>query len=309
MEKQEIEFQLAQREPKTKPTLKEALKQKLPSDLHQLIPRSYDIIGNIAIIELNREELSPLHPYKEIIGRSILEINPHIQTVLEKSGDVDGVFRTRKLSYIAGQKRRDTLYKENGCRFHLNIEEVFFTPRLGYERDRLANMETVFNQIGTCWDIFCGVGPFFIQIAHLHPHMKFLATDINPNAIKYAQENIGLNALNNDITCISMDVSNAPQIKCMYPHFNQISRVIMNLPEKNLEFLNILSPFLHPKGALLHIYQFNEKPEPLMHAKEKFNTALNDLPLEIDKIINARIVKPFSPALETTVLDVIIKRT
>jgi tRNA G37 N-methylase Trm5 len=89
---------------------------------------------------------------------------------------------------------------------------------------------------------------------------------------------------------------------------HQVSRIIMNLPEKNLEFLPILRDFIHEKGTLLHIYQFNEKKNPLEDARKKLTHKLEESELEIVKILSSRIVKPYSPALDTTVIDVFIKR-
>jgi tRNA (guanine37-N1)-methyltransferase len=308
IDKEHLNFSLQGKNIKIKPNLKEALQSKLPPEIHAKIPRSFDIIGNIVIIELNREEQADLHSFKKIIGQTILEINPHIKTVLEKYGDVEGIFRTRPLNYLAGKKTKSTIYKENNCKFKVNLEEVFFSPRLGHERGRVSLIETPFNNYGYVWDVFCGIGPFFIQIAKQYPKTKIIATDINPNAIKAAQFNINLNKLKNNILCSTQDVAFMASRIQDFKLENSISRIIMNLPEKNLDFLSILPPFLHPKGALLHIYQFNEKINPKIDALQKIEEKIVNLPLEIKKILNFRVVKPYSPAMDTTVLDLIIKR-
>ncbi|MHA1794678.1 MAG: class I SAM-dependent methyltransferase, partial [Promethearchaeota archaeon] len=277
-----------------------------PPKLHTLLPNSFDIIGTIVIIDLNRENLIPLRPYLMDIGNYLIKSNPSIKTVFEKAGNIEGVFRTRQLNFVCGVDDPITTYKENGCRFQLNIRKIFFSPRLSYERNRIAVLNTEFNQRGALWDMFCGVGPYFIQIAKKNPNMEMFATDINPIAIKYAQKNIRLNKITENIICFSQDVTqihNSPYYSKM---FHKISRLIMNLPEKNLDFLSILPDFLHPKGCLIHIYQFSEKNNPFEDSKKKFLSALVKADLKLDQLLNQRIVKPFSPALDTTVIDAII---
>ncbi len=288
-------------------TLKGILKNKIPEKICDLIPRSFDIIGDIAILELNREIQNELRDYSQIIGTTILEIHKNIQSVYEKDSDIGGIFRTRKLKFIAGKKLPVTIHKENFCLFKMDIEKTFFTPRLSFERNRIAQIESEYNFDGWIWDMFCGIGPFIIQIAKKYRNCKFIGTDINPTAIKYANINQKLNKCNN-IEFFNLDITQILGFQKMNKYQNSIRRIIMNLPEKNLEFLKFLPKFIHPDGTLLHIYQFSEKEmDPLMNASIKLNEKLLENNMCISKNIFSRIVKPFSPALETTVLDVIIK--
>ncbi|MHA1519363.1 MAG: class I SAM-dependent methyltransferase [Promethearchaeota archaeon] len=286
----------------------EILKKLIPEELHEIIPRSFDIIGEIAIIELNREALAPLRPFVSEIGNSILQTHPNIQSVFEKASNISGTYRLRDLHFVAGNNSTQTLYRENHCLFYLDVAKTFFTPRLSFERDRIAQLETKFNQIGAIWDMFCGIGPFFIQIAKQNPHSTFFATDINQDAIIYAQENISRNHLTNSITCFQQDVNNIQQNDNFTRMKEGISRIIMNLPEKNIQYLSVLPPFIHPDGCLLHIYQFTEKDDDYQIIQKKFSQKIQEAELVIDKFLTVRRVKPYSPALDTTVIDVIIRK-
>ncbi|MCK5344074.1 MAG: methyltransferase domain-containing protein [Candidatus Heimdallarchaeota archaeon] len=290
--------------------LLEFLKTKVPPDIFPLIPRSFDVLGSIAILELNREEQNTLQPYKDLIAQSILNIQPNIKSVFEKAGDVSGTYRTRKLQLLAGVPTTQTVYKENECRFYLDVEKTFFTPRLVFERNRIAHYNSAqFDSRGVIWDMFCGVGPFFMQIAKVNPGVQIFATDINPHAIELARKNIQLNKITSNIECIQADIRSFHAENADYPHekfHKRVSRIIMNLPEQSLDFLQYLPRFLHPEGTLIHIYQFNEKPNAIPDAIEKLTTKLALSNLTLVKILSSRIVKPYSPALDTTVLDVII---
>jgi len=289
------------------PSLKKALEGKIPAEYLDLIPQSYDIIGQIAILELNRNEQTVLQPYVKIIGEAMLKKTPSITSVFEKAGDVNGIFRTRELRCIAGKDNSITLHKENNCVFELDVGKTFFTPRLVFERKRVADIQSAFTCTGVTWDVFCGVGPFIIQIAKNNPTGSFLGTDINPSAIEFARKNIIKNKIQSKISVLQQDITQIAQNTFFTPYYHQISRIIMNLPEKNLEFLEYLPNFIHPNGALLHIYQFNEKKDALVEAETKLKNALQKAKLKLVHVENKRIVKPFSPALDTTVIDAIIQ--
>ena len=63
-----------------------------------------------------------------------------------------------------------------------------------------------------------------------------------------------------DIAFENIDVKNFSKHSRKYKLMkHNVKRIIMNLPEKNLEFIQFLSPFISDSGTLLHIYQFNEK--------------------------------------------------
>ncbi len=295
------------KEKNTPMNLLEVLSSNVPPSILPLIPKSFDVLGSIAIVELNREEQSELQPYKALIAQSILDVHPNITSVFEKAGDISGAFRTRKLHLLAGVATTHTLYKENACKFHVDVEHTFFTPRLVFERNRIAHYHHPdFTSNGVLWDMFCGVGPFFIQIAQVTQSIQILATDINPHAIELAQKNIQLNKISSTITCIQADIRTFHLESPSEKFHNQISRIIMNLPEQSLDFLKYLPCFLHPQGTLLHIYQFNEKSNAISDAIEKLTEKLSLSNLKLVKILSSRIVKPYSPALDTTVLDVII---
>ncbi len=289
-------------------SLKEALKEVLPHHLHEIVPTSFDVIGKIAIIDLNREELEPLRPFAKEIGKVMLKLFPNLSSVFEKQGDVSGVKRLRTLNLVAGKNNTTTIYKENGTRFWVDVENTFFTPRLSYERDRVAKMKSCYNQKGRMWDVFCGVGPYTLQIAEKNPELKCIGTDINCSAIKLAKKNLSYIEQSENVEFYCLNVKEIWKHPISEKLKAKVSRMVMNLPKQNLSFLELVRPSIHPEGCLLHIYQFNESDNPLKDAREKFQSKLNQIQLKIVQEVYARVVKPYSPALVTTCLDVIIKR-
>ena len=169
--------------------------EKLPSkrpSLREIVGglRAYDVIGDIAIVEIP----DSMAEKRRLVGETLLSLNKKVKCVFEKRGEVSGVHRTRKLVHLAGEKRTETIHREYGCSFSLDIEKVFFSPRLATERKRIAGMvgdgEKVF-------DMFCGVGPFSIIISKYSGAKEIHASDINEYAIAYLKKNIQLNRVKN----------------------------------------------------------------------------------------------------------------
>lgn len=295
------------------PSLTQALQGKIPSECLEALPHSFDVIGSIAILEINREEQLILRPFVKLIGETMLATNKNLSAVFEKAGEVNGIFRTRQLQLVAGNPTTVTVHKENGCVFEVDIATTFFTPRLVFERNRVSEIDSHFITQGITWDMFCGVGPFLIQIAKKHPEGNYIGTDINPNAVTSAMKNAKLNKLKCQYAFHIQDLSelssNNTQTPLQAILNNKVSRIIMNLPEKNLEFIPILPTFIHPLGALLHIYQFNPNTDALNDAIVQLKQALSKGNLICKEVLGQRIVKSFSPSLDTTALDVVIARS
>jgi len=98
------------------------------------IPSSYDMVGDILIVEVPDE----FKKNEKKIAEKLLKEHKQIKTVVKKKGIHSGRFRLQKYVVIAGEKRKETEYKENSVRIRLNIEKTYFSSRLSTERLRIA---------------------------------------------------------------------------------------------------------------------------------------------------------------------------
>ncbi|MFX1337107.1 MAG: class I SAM-dependent methyltransferase family protein [Promethearchaeota archaeon] len=289
--------------------LKEALEKKIPHKFLNLIPHSYDIVGKIVILEFDNIEGLEDHGFNTIkveVAKVITEINKNVTSVFEKKSDIKGIYRIRELNLLYGENKTETIYRENKCIFKLDVNQTFFTPRLVYERNRIATSKIKKNEV--IIDLFAGVGPFSIQIAKNH-QVKLHAFDINPIAYNYLKENIRLNKLKGSITPHNIDIKSLldPSIIIGSMLKNKADRIIMNLPEKSLGFMDIACFLMKNSGGILHNYQFCEKPNSIEKAKDKLKYSLEKLNWYIQEIITSKIVKSYSPKSELIVLDAKIK--
>ena len=179
--------------------LKKALEGILSDKDSKDLVSAFDQIGDIIIVRIPDSLVSK----KKIIGKILLEQVKTAKSVFYQSSPVEGDFRTRNLQLIAGEKKTETEYRENGCRFLVDVEKAFFSPRLSTERERISNLV---NDDDVVINMFGGVGMFSILAAKKTRCIVY-NIDINPTASKLCEENIKLNKLKGDVISLNGDSS------------------------------------------------------------------------------------------------------
>jgi tRNA (guanine37-N1)-methyltransferase len=290
-------------------SLEEALAGELPEDIIDLIPKSYDVIGKIVIIDF--DQFTSLNVdksllYKKKVAEAIVKVNKIVETVFEKKSEVKGKYRLKDLQIILGKDNPETIHKENNCIFKLDVKNTYFTPRLVFERKRLSLLKFASKELIV--DMFAGVGPISIQIAR-NNEVVIHSFDINPTAYKYIIENIELNKLKGEILAHNIDVANLTKSTNELGNYlnNRVDRIIMNLPEQSTNYVDLACFLMKKSGGMLHFYQFCEKPNPIEKGIESLRTKLDKLGWRVEKIVNSKIVKPFSPKFDLIVVDAKIK--
>jgi len=290
-------------------SIEEVLVGELPENILELIPKSYDIIGKIAIVEFDQINTiggKNILSYKKKIAEALVSVNKSVETVYEKKSEVKGRYRLKELKVIYGDDNPETIHKENDCKFKLDVRNTYFTPRLVFERKRVSSSS--FKKQETIVDMFTGVGPFSIQIAK-NNDAKIYAFDVNPSAYKYLVDNIELNKLKGRVIAHNMDVKELLNFDSKLGNNlkHKIDRIIMNLPEQSINYIDIACFLMKKTGGILHFYQFCEKPNPIKKGIENLTTKLEDSRWQIEEILNSKVVKPFSPKSDLIVMDLKIK--
>ena len=258
------------------------------------ICNSYDVVGDIAIAHLPKSEKE-----SQRIAETILSIHKNVKTVLAQSGGVCGEFRLRGLKYVAGENKTTTFHRESGCLFSVDVEKCYFSPRLSYERLRIAKEvqkdEVVVN-------MFAGVGCFSILIAkHANPS-KVYSIDVNPTACECMERNVRINKVYGKVVPLLGDAKDLIERKFC----GVADRVLMPLPEKASQYLPVAVSALNKRGGWVHYYDFvhaSKEEDASEKVKMKVLEKLKDLKIDCEVSL-ARIVRSVGPNWYQVVLDV-----
>lgn len=269
-------------------SFREYLQEFLDSEELKKVHRSFDIIGDLAIIEVPDE----LRIHEKRIAESLAKAHKNIKGVFKKAGAVKGDLRTRELKHLWGRRDTVTLHREHGCLFRVDIAGVYFSPRLAYERQRILQQVRDGEVIV---DFFAGVGPFSILLAK-NRDVKVYAIDSNPRAYELLKENILLNKVADKVTALLGD--------CRQVAPAEADRAIMNLPLHSHKYLDLAFDVV--KDGLIHFYTVSPE-EDLFTSKERLVMEVAEEKNRKATILNRKVVRPYAPRRYHIVLDVSVE--
>ncbi|QDA32075.1 class I SAM-dependent methyltransferase family protein [Thermococcus indicus] len=249
--------------------------------------RRYDIVGDIAIIQVPRE-LS--HRVDDIVW-GLRKVHPFIRVVAQK-GFHEGAFRIREYSIIWGEKRLETVHRENGVQIKVDLSKAFFNPRMKGERYRLAQLVQDGERILIP---FAGVLPYALVIAR-YRRVKITAVELNREAYELGLGNIELNRerLKGEIEFIHGDAFE------VLPELPSYDRVISPTPRG----VDALALTLDRAEKWLHYYDF-------VHEADigAFRTRIMDACAMLGKECGVRVkkVSDFKPHVFKVCADVEIE--
>ena len=274
--------------------LKKLLENILSSKENDELISAFDQIGNIIIVRIPDSLLSK----KNIIGETLLEQVKIAKSVFYQSSAVEGDFRTRNLEILAGEDNTETEYKEFGCKFTVDVENAFFSPRLSTERERIANL---IQDGEVMTNMFAGVGMFSIMAAKKKKCTVF-SLDINPVASKLCEKNIKQNKLSGNVISINGDSSEIIKEQLV----DKSDRTLMLLPERSDEFLESAISTTKNNG-IIHYYSHIHADKKSDAGKLSEQHYLSVTPVK-SEILSSKIVRPVGPRYYQTVVDVKISK-
>lgn len=217
----------------------------LPDGLSELLPISFDVVGDVGMIKVPDE----LSAYRKEIGEAMMRANRSLRCVFSDSG-VKGDLRVRDLELMAGEGPSETVHREFGARMHTDPARVYFNPRLAGERHRVASQvkdgEVVI-------DMFAGVAPFGIQMCRFAEPSVVYSIDLNPDAEHFAV----MNRRDNHADALVPITGDANDV---VPTLPKADRIVMNLPQIADRFLPLALDHLN-RGGTVHMYKIIERED------------------------------------------------
>ncbi|WP_406534451.1 class I SAM-dependent methyltransferase [Methanobrevibacter sp.] len=233
------------------------------------------------------------------IGDILLLDNSYSKEDFESLSKKHNVKTIMKIDHIQGTKREpvykilygsetETVHKENGCLFKLDLAKVMWSKGNNNERLRIAKLveddETVI-------DMFAGIGYFSIPIG-VHSNAKeVISIEINPNSYQFLCDNIELNKLNNVVPVLGDCMVETPKFKA--------DRIIMGYVKTTHHYLKVAIDSLN-EGGILHYHE--TVPEKLMDTRpiERIISQAGGREVELLKINK---IKKYAPGVEHVVVD------
>ncbi len=226
-------------------SIKEILKGKISDEELKLIRRSFEIIGDVVIIEIPDEIMH----LKDEIVKAILTRHKHVKTVLRKVGEVQGVYRIARYEKIYGNET-ETIVKEHGCRFYVDPTKVYYSVKLSGERERIAKLVKPRERVLV---MFAGVGPYAIVIAKLSKPKEVIGVEINPIAVEYFKRNVVINKVQDVVKVYEGDVRDVvPKLS------GEFDRIVMPAPYSAENFVYLIRDKIKI-GGFVHYYTFESK--------------------------------------------------
>jgi len=204
---------------------------------------------------------------------------------------------------VAGEKRAETVHKEYGCLFKVDLERCYFSPRLLYERRRIPQLvgrdEVVVN-------MFSGVGCYSIVIARRSGVRKVYPVDVSPAAVEYQSENVRLNGVENTVEPILGDAARIVKARLR----NVAHRVLMPLPERAFQYLGYAIRALRLGEGWVHYYDHigaSRDEDPIEKVEDKVSRKMADLGLDFE-VSFGRVVRTVGPRRFQVVLDLLVHK-
>jgi tRNA (guanine37-N1)-methyltransferase len=204
---------------------------------------SFKVIGDIAVI--NQLEM----PEDEAVD-AILS-HHDVKTILLKTEPLQGEFRVGEYKKLYGNET-ETIHRENGCRFKVDITKAYFSERLATERQRVVSLVESGEQVLV---VGAGVGPFPIEIAVGAEPRGVVAVEKNSEAAEMMERNIERNSVGNAVKAVEKDVFEMDIGQ-------KFDRCIFMIPGIERAFASLAAQNMYGGGSA-HIYDFAEDPSSI----------------------------------------------
>ena len=271
---------------------------RTPADILGFEP-SLERIGDIVVIDEDDPDRAAA------IAEAVIDADLPARSVLNRASKIKGELRVREWEVVAVDddaaadselSPTETVHREYGHEYLLDLAAVYFSPRLATERHRVVKQIEPDEQV---LDMFAGVGPFAIPAASRGADV--VAVDLNETAIDYCRENARRNGVDDAVTAIAGDVREVTD-----DYRGWADRLVMNLPHSANEFV-ATAVDLAGEECVLHYYDIQHEDDPFGPGIEAIRAAAE--PEYAVSVETEHVVRSYAPHELNVCLDVRLRRT
>ena len=247
-------------------------------------PSSWAVIGSVVLVDVGDA------PRPEEVGAALLQVHGEADTVLAR-GSITGERREPAVEVIAGTGDTETVHREHGTAYALDLAEVMFSP--GNQAERALMGETV-DAAERVLDMFAGIGYFTLPMARAGAEVT--AVERNPDAFRYLIENVQLNEVGDRVHPYRADCRDvAPELAD-----DPADRIVMGYYEAH-DYLDAALPALAP-GGILHVHEATPNELVFDRPIERIEAAAAEAGRAVE-IVDTRRVKGYSEGVAHVVVD------
>jgi tRNA (guanine37-N1)-methyltransferase len=261
---------------------------QMPADVLGYEP-GYERLGDIVILD----EDDPARARE--IADAVIASDLPVKTVVNRDSKVKGEIRVRDWEILAGDGT-ETVHREYGFEYLLDIATVYFSPRLATERHRVVEQVESDER---AFDMFAGVGPFAIPFAARGADV--VGVDLNEAAVEYLRENARRNGVADRVTALAGDVR---EVAADYADW--ADRLVMNLPHSADDFLDT-AVSLAGDDCVIHYYDIQHEDDPFGPGERAIRAAAEP-EYEVD-VRHRQEVRSYAPHELNVCLDVRLSRS
>ena len=257
------------------------------------MPKGYHRFGRVLVVQ----RPASLAPYDTLLGNAWRD-ELGVETVLVKSGPIEGELRTPRLVCVAGGPT-ETEVIEHGVHWRFDAARIMFAAGNRTERRRVGRLvrpgETVI-------DLFAGIGYFAIPAALPGRASRVWAVEKNPLSVRYLRENAVLNGVDSRLTVVLGDnrTVDLPE--------GTFDRAFLGYLPSALPWVPRAVALLRPTGGWLHVHAVADVRSPLAESAAAVESEAESAGAHPTEPSRVRVVKPYGPGRQHVVVDARVAR-
>ncbi|WP_415379119.1 class I SAM-dependent methyltransferase [Halosimplex sp. TS25] len=267
-----------------------------------LAPSSWAVLGTVVLVDVGDA------PRPEEVGEALLALHGAADTVLARGG-ISGAHREPDVTVLAGVGDTETVHREHGTVYAMDLAEVMFSPGNKAERARMGDVVTEGERVV---DMFAGIGYFTLPMARAGADVT--AIERNPASFRYLLENVQRNGVTDRVqpyradcrdvvaqTDPATDVTADRVVMGYYEASEPRSEDSRSSSDASYEYLDSALGALEP-GGVVHVHEAT--PEGLVPGRPvgRLRDAAAERGRSVD-VLDTRRVKGYSEGVAHVVVD------
>ncbi|WP_459192958.1 class I SAM-dependent methyltransferase [Halosimplex sp. J119] len=203
-------------------------------------PSSWAVLGTVVLVDPGEA------PRPDELGEALLALHGEADTVLARGG-ISGAHREPDVAVLAGAGDTETVHREYGTVYAMDLAEVMFSPGNKAERARMGEVVAEGERVV---DMFAGIGYFTLPMARAGAEVT--AIERNPASFQYLLENVRRNGVEGQVQPYRADCRDVLEQTDSVTDVTA-DRIVMGYYEAH-EYLDSALGALEP-GGVVHMHE------------------------------------------------------